>query len=275
MKRKKLTQIFPFLIPLRRRQRTFFFYLKMWFDGNHYTTKKLEDKMPFQVYEAQSLLLNENSGFDMQYQINKVHNLKLAAKTMNLVIIKPQETFSFWQLVRNAEKYEPYKEGLCLLNSKIVAMSGGGLCQLSNLLFWLFLNTPLTIVERHHHKIEAFPLPPSDIPDGTDATVNEGWLDLKVKNETDAIFQIVISFDEQYIRGTILSDRDSGSRYQISSRNLCYFRKSGKIYQQKSIYKAKINPLNNELVEDLLLYHNQCEIGYQLSDNVPIAEKGE
>lgn len=247
----------------------------MWINRNHYAAEKLDDKLPFQMYKAQSLLVNEKSGFDIQYQINKVHNLKLAAKTMDQVIIKPHETFSFWQLVRNAEKYEPYKKGLCLVNGKIVAIPGGGLCQLSNLLFGLFLHTPLIIVERHHHGVEAFPLPPSDIPDGTDATVNEGWLDLKVKNETDTTFQIVISFDEQYIHGAILSHRDSGFRYEISSRNLYYFRKDEKVYQRNSIYRTKKNCKTNEPVEDSLLYHNQCEIGYQLPNNTLIREEGE
>ena len=98
-----------------------------------------------QVFETSSLMLNENSGFDMKYQINKVHNLKLAAKTINKVIIEPKETFSFWQLVRWADQHEKYKDGLNLVNGKIVGSYGGGLCQLSNMLFWLFLHTPLTI----------------------------------------------------------------------------------------------------------------------------------
>ena len=82
----------------------------MKFDGNRYAKKTSEKLLPNTVFETSSLMLNENSGFDMKYQINKVHNLKLAAKTINKVIIEPKETFSFWQLVRWADQHEKYKE---------------------------------------------------------------------------------------------------------------------------------------------------------------------
>ncbi len=96
MKRKRLTQVFPFLLPIRKWQRKKLFYLEMLIDGNKYAKNKFEALLPNTVFETSSLMLNENSGFDMKYQINKVHNLKLAARIINKVIIEPNETFSFW-----------------------------------------------------------------------------------------------------------------------------------------------------------------------------------
>lgn len=77
-------------------------------------------------------------------------------------MIAPGETFSFWLAVRYADRHTPYKEGLAMVNGELVPQKGGGLCQLSNLLFWLFLNSPLTLVERHGHAVKDFPEPPSD-----------------------------------------------------------------------------------------------------------------
>ena len=111
MKRKRLTQVFPFLLPIRKWQRKKLFYLEMLIDGNKYAKNKSEALLPNTVFETSSLMMNENSGFDMKYQINKVHNLKLAARTINKVIIEPNETFSFWQLVRWADHHEKYKDG--------------------------------------------------------------------------------------------------------------------------------------------------------------------
>ena len=34
---------------------------------------------------------------------------------------------------------------------------GGGLCQLSNLIYWMTLHTPLTITERYRHSYDVFP----------------------------------------------------------------------------------------------------------------------
>lgn len=34
---------------------------------------------------------------------------------------------------------------------------GGGLCQLSNLIFWMTFHTPLTVTERYRHSHDVFP----------------------------------------------------------------------------------------------------------------------
>ncbi len=84
-------------------------------------------------------------------------------------------------------------------NAIVIASKGGGLCQMSNLLFWVFLHSPMTIVERHTHDIKDFPTARDGEPEGVDATVSEGWRDLKVKNDTDKTFQIGIVFDAENI----------------------------------------------------------------------------
>lgn len=215
MPRKRITEVFPFLLPLRKWQRKKLFYLKMQMDGSRYAKSKAKALLPYKVYETSSLMMNANSGFDMKYQRNKVHNLKLAATTIDKIAIKPNETFSFWQLVRWADRQEKYKDGLNFVNGKIVGSYGGGLCQLSNMLFWLFLHTPLTVIERHGHAVESFPSTTEELPCGTDATINEGWLDLKIRNDTDNTFQVVVEFDDEYMYGSILSQNSVNMEYKV------------------------------------------------------------
>ena len=113
MARKRLTQVFPFLIPLRVWQRKRCFYLKMRMDGRKYARER-GDLLPYIGFEARSRMLNPATGADMTYQQNKVHNLKLAARMLNGVVIRQGETFSFWQLVRHADREEPYRDALTL-----------------------------------------------------------------------------------------------------------------------------------------------------------------
>lgn len=249
MPRKRLTQIFPFLLPLRKWQRKKFFYLKMRLDHNQYAKKRLEYLFPHTVFEASSLMLNENSGFDMKYQVNKVHNLKLAAKTVNQVVITPGETFSFWQLVRWADRYEKYKDGLNFVDGKIVGSYGGGLCQLSNLLFWLFLHTPLRIVERHGHSVLSIPATEDDLPCGIDATVNEGWLDLKLRNDSGNTFQVEINFDDRYMYGRILSQTPIEREYKVFNPSVSYVRENGQVFQVAPVYRQECSVWNGERIE--------------------------
>lgn len=65
MKRKRLTQVFPFLLPIRKWQRKKLFYLEMLIDRNKYAKNKSEALLPNTVFETSSLMLNENSGFDI------------------------------------------------------------------------------------------------------------------------------------------------------------------------------------------------------------------
>lgn len=269
MPRKRLTQIFPLLLPLRKWQRKKLFYLKMRLDESKYAKVKTAELLPNQVFEASSLMLNQNSGFDMKYQMGKVHNLKLAARTVNGILIGPGETFSFWQLVRFADRREPYQEGLKLVDGRIVGSYGGGLCQLSNMLFWMFLHTPLTIVERHGHAVESFPSTTEDLPCGTDATISEGWLDLKARNDTDNTFQIGISFDDNFMHGRILSQNPVEMEYSVFNSSVSYVKRKEKIYQTAVVCLSETDKKTCRKTEKEL-YVNQCEIAYELPDSISV-----
>jgi vancomycin resistance protein VanW len=271
MARKRLTQIFPWLLPLRKKQRLIWFYAEMDKDGNRYSSTQGQELLPYKLFEAKSLLYNYETGFDMVYQENKVFNLKLAAATLDKVLIRPGETFSFWRFVRHADKTEPYREGLIVKDGQLVTVAGGGMCQMSNLLFWVFLHSPLSVVERHTHALKDFPPPPSEEPEGVDATVTEGWLDLKVRNDTDLTFQIHLDFDQQYIIGSLLTDENLPYVYEIVGRDLRYFRREGNIFEENSIYRQQLATADRKMLSEELLYKNLCQIGYELPEGTPIS----
>ena len=107
MTRKRMTQIFPFLLPLRQKQRKLFFYLGMRLDKNTYAERKQARPLSCQVCKTEALMINEGSGFPLKYQYNKVHNLKLAAKKIDGFLIRPGETFSFWKAAKDADRLSP------------------------------------------------------------------------------------------------------------------------------------------------------------------------
>ena len=239
MARKRLTQIFPFLLPLRIWQRNQFYRIGMRFDGNKYA-KTFGEKLDYEVCSTKTLMINENSGHDIIFQKNKVDNLKIASQTINHILIYPKETFSFYYLSKNSKKYGEYKDGLILVDGKIVAKKGGGLCHLSNLLHYIFLMSPLTVTERHGHKIKSFPNPDKSSLLGIDATINEGWLDLRAKNETNDIYQIDISVDVEYMYGRILSSKKPTVDYKIINEYLQYVEENDKIFECVSVVQVNI-----------------------------------
>ncbi len=108
--RKRLMELFPFLLPIRMWQRNVWVQLKMRFDGNHYARKR-EVRLPYLVSKTSVSLLNYQTGASMEYQYNKVHNLKLASQMLQGLIIEPNEVFSFYWSTRNPKSMAIIKKG--------------------------------------------------------------------------------------------------------------------------------------------------------------------
>lgn len=242
MARKQLTQIFPFLLPLRQKQRKLFYYTAMQFDENNYA-KDTNRGVPFthHVHTIRSEIINPDTGCDIKYQENKYYNLELASNELQQLLIRPGETFSFWNALRYADKYMPYKDGLVLVNGKMQTEYGGGLCQLSGMLYELFMHSPLTVIERHNHPTKSFALQTESQLEAMDATVSEGWLDLKVKNETDMTFELSVEFSDNIIAINLHADTYQPFQYKVENEELTPFTKDGVPMQHTVVIVKKID----------------------------------
>lgn len=271
MTRKRLTQLFPWMLPIRQKQRRICFYLHMALDKNTYARKQSLRLLPEEIFRDAALMLNRESGYDLQYQYNKIHNLKLAAAKVNGLLIKPGETFSLCLAIKDADKETPYRDGLSLVDGEIRGEYGGGLCQLSNLLYWLFLHTPLSVIERHGHETESIPPVNPDEPAGIDATIAEGWLDLKVRNNTSHTYQLSVTFDGNYIEGAILSDSRKCGDYRIYNTFCEYIRRNGVVYQEAEVTREWVSCFSHKRVVKML-YKNSCIISYPLPKGITVRE---
>lgn len=272
MSRKQITQLFPWLVPLRKWQRKLFFYLGMRLDRNRYSSAISETLLPVEVFSSGCPMYNRDTGFDMIYQENKVHNLKLAAAAFDGMLIRPGETFSFSLATRHADRREPYRDGLTVIGGCLTTAPGGGMCQLSNLLFWVFLHSPLTVTERHGHSSKDFPEPPSDAPMGVDATLAEGWKDLKVRNDTDCTFQVHIAFDRENIYGHLYADRQDPLLYCVRNGPVSYRRRQGAVWEEVDVIQTLTERESGQVQKERILYRNVCRIGYPLPEGTPIED---
>lgn len=164
-------------------------------------------------------LLRKLQGLDMQYQYNKITNLKLASEKINGIVIHPGEVFSYWKLIGKPTRKKGYLDGMILKNGQVAAGTGGGLCQLSNLIFWMALHSPLTIVERHRHGYDVFPDSNRKQPFGSGATCSYPHIDLMIRNDTGQDIQFRTWLDGEYLYGELRAGVPSALRYEIVERN--------------------------------------------------------
>lgn len=273
MTRKRITQRFPWLTPLRQWQRKKCFYGGMYLDGHRYAAQK-KSSIPGQtlLHRAKSSLYNKDTGFPMIFQENKVWNLRLAAAALDGLVIGPGETFSFWKSIRHADRDTPYKEGLVVVDGDLTTAPGGGLCQMSNLLFLLFLHSPLTIVERHPHQVKAFPDPEEGGLIGVDATVVEGWLDVKVKNDGYNTFRLEIALSDEDLVGKLFYDGEEDIYYRITNEDVVYIKEGGMIFQEADVIRHWERRGRRDAITSQKLYQSRCRIGYPLEEGVKIVD---
>lgn len=153
----------------------------------------------------------------MQY--NKIQNLKLAIEKIDGLILKPGEVFSYWLLIGNPTKAKGYLPGMVLFQGGFKSGIGGGLCQLSNLIYWMTLHTPLTVIERWRHSYDVFPDANRTQPFGSGATCSYPNIDLQIKNNTNKTFQLRLSLTNTHLVGQWLCDTSLNVRYEIEERN--------------------------------------------------------
>lgn len=139
----------------------------------------------------------------MVLQRNKVTNLSLAIRHLHQVVIHPGETFSIWKLVGRPTKAKGYLDGLVLTNGQIGKGTGGGLCQLGNLLYWMALHSPLTVTQRWRHGYDVFPDINRNIPFACGATLSFNYIDLQLFNGTNQSFQLLLWLDEEHLNGQL------------------------------------------------------------------------
>jgi vancomycin resistance protein VanW len=195
-------------------------------------------------------------------QENKIVNLKIASQKINNVIINPGETFSFWKLVGKPTTSKGYKEGMQLFYGTILPGVGGGLCQLTNLLFWMFLHTPLTITERHRHTFDVFPDTNRKQPFGSGATCSYNYIDLRCKNETVFPFQINCRVTATHLEGSIRSDTAPIYDYTVYENRHCIKLQPWGGYTRHNVLYIKVKR-DGRLIDDQYLLQNLAIMMYQ------------
>jgi|GEM_PF-331848 vancomycin resistance protein VanW len=134
----------------------------------------------------------------------KNKNLLRAIKSIEQIQINPNEILSFWRIVGNPSKKNGFTESRSLVNGKIENTIGGGLCQLSGLMYYISLIAQLEILERHNHSIDIYNEETRFTPLGSDATVAYGYKDLKIRNNLNCPIKFNFSIEDDTIKVMIL-----------------------------------------------------------------------
>jgi vancomycin resistance protein VanW len=159
-------------------------------------------------------------------------NFSLAAKKVNEVVIYPNEIFSFWKVIGNPNNQ--FKKGRTIQNGEIVEDVGGGLCQVSGIIYYVTLVAGLEVLERYNHSTDIYNDETRFCPLGTDATIVYGYKDLRVRNNYSFPLKFEIEIVDQLISIKLLSTQ--------------------KIEENKLLFE-----LNQQSVNTIVIIRNEAE----------------
>jgi vancomycin resistance protein VanW len=225
--------------------------------------------LPIAVVTHQSRLRRRLAGLDPRYQEMKIVNLGLAAGSLDGLLIRPGELFSFWDRVGNPTEKRGFVPGLVLNHGEVSIDVGGGLCQMSNLLYWMAIHTPLTVVEQHHHGFDPFPDDDRVQPFGSGASVFYNYGDLRLLNATDLTFQISVRLTDTDLVGAIRSDLDLPTRLVIEERGHRFSRSAdGHVYRDNELWQVAVDRATGENLSTRLITRNHALVKYLVAEGL-------
>jgi vancomycin resistance protein VanW len=238
-----------------------------WFFGNikfsHVFSSQTNLTFPYEYIEHKTPLLRQLKDVDMHLQYNKITNLKLAIKHINHIIIYPGETFSYWKLIGKPTKFKGYKDGMILYSGSFKPGVGGGLCQLSNLLFWMTIHTPLTILERYRHSYDVFPDSNRTQPFGSGATCVYNYRDLMIKNETSNPFVLNFKVTDTELIGNIRSTVSPSCTYKVYEKDHIINKELWGGYSRHNKLYRKVYDYTGLEIADEFITENHAIMMYQ------------
>lgn len=241
-------------------------HLKWLQDSKQFSKERSSERLPNVVYQNKSLILRRLGNVDLKLQENKAVNLSLASKHIDGVLIKPNETFSFWYLVGCCTKRKGYLEGLTISGGAPSKGVGGGMCQFTNLIHFLVLHSGLDITEHHHHNgFDLFPDYGRQIPFGLGTSVMYNYLDYQFKNNTDKTYQLCVWVEDGYLCGELRSSVPEAFAYHLLEENAYFSREGDLYYRHNEIYRMVVDKTTGQTCSKLKMMENKAKVMYDAS----------
>jgi vancomycin resistance protein VanW len=219
----------------------------------------------FPVFSHRTPLFRQLSREDMRLQYNKAANLRLAAERLDGLLLLPGETFSYWKTIGKPTRAKGYQEGMILQSGAVTSGTGGGLCQMSNLIYWMALHTPLTVSERYRHSFDVFPDSGRSQPFGSGATCYYNFLDLQIRNETQSVYQLRVRVTDDELTGEWRAESETVVSYHCYESKHWFSRSSWGGHIRNNEIRRKLVDREGKEIGDEYVAENHAIMMYDPS----------
>ncbi len=238
-------------------------YCRWYLGREKYARRRSSKLLEYIVFTHRTPLLRKLKDVEMWLQYNKIINLRLAIERLDGVVIRPGETFSYWKLIGRPTRRKGYVDGMVLVNGKVTTGVGGGLCQLSNLIYWMALHTPLTVTERYRHNFDVFPDADRRLPFGSGATCFYNYIDLQIYNGTAQPYQLHLYLTAAELAGEWRTDQQPAYRYRVYQKDHWITSEYPAGYVRHNTIYREVRDRDGNLIADELITANHAIMMYR------------
>lgn len=221
-----------------------------------------QEPLKYQVSKHQTPLIRHLKDVDVWYHRNKIVNLSIAVQQLDGLLIRPGETMSYWRTIGRPTRRKGYVDGMVLFYGGFKAGLGGGLCQLSNLIYWMTMHSPLEVTERHRHSYDVFPDSNRTQPFGSGATCAYNYLDLQIHNPTNEVYQLKVQVTDHELVGEWRSSGKLLYRYEVYEKDHRITQEVWGGYARHNMIGRKVYTLDGDMIADEVITENHALMMY-------------
>ena len=158
------------------------------------------------------------------------YNAKKAAVRLNGTVVPAGEKFSYNKRIGERTKENGYVEAPVILGGKMVQGLGGGICEISSMLYNLCLQSGLEVLERSPHSL----LVPY-VPGGLDAAVSWETMDFCFKNPYEVSVVLLAGYDDEAKLFEVAAVADGGAELLQGRQYVPVSEKVGELHYETSL----------------------------------------
>ncbi len=198
-------------------------------------------------------------------QRGKEANVGLGARILDGTLIEPGRVFSYHHAVGRPSLRRGFRLGLELHDGRSSRGVGGGLCQVSNGLYWVAVQAGMRIVERHRHGLDLFPDHQRTVPFGCGATVVWRHTDLRFQNPLVVPVVLRTRVEDGTFVCELRTARDPRIRVEVREEGHRFFR-DGDVWMRENRILRRIARPDGTVLVDEQVAHNRGRVLYEPSE---------
>lgn len=205
-------------------------------------------------------------------QLGKETNVRLGAARLDGIVVGPGQIVSYHHAMGHPGRRHGFRPGLELRDGLESRGVGGGLCQISNGMYWTAVQAGMRIVERHRHGLDLFPDHRRTVPFGCGATIVWRHTDLRFQNplSTSVVLRTRIS-DGDFVC-ELRTIEDPGIRVEVREVDHRFFRGDDGWMRENRLRRRITRPDGSVLVDEEVA-HNRGRVCYDpTQEQLPCGE---